>query len=166
MRSRALDIPLQKVRPALKNPTLEGGRPLTPELYGALTWIRDETSPQSVIAVNKQVTETGPYEFNYGAFSERRVFLAGWGYSGDYSDRHPLTASSGVTSNPYAERLERNEAAFERPDRSDLEMLSEQFGVHYLVVDQVNGYPADLPALGRAATVVYQAPGVSVFELP
>ena len=161
----ALDTPVQKVRPLLKNQTPEAGAVMTPELYGALTWIRDETSPQSVIAVNKQLIETGPYEFSYGAFSERRVFIAGWGYSGDYSDRRPLGTAGGETNNPYPERLKRNQRAFERPDRGDLEMLSEQFGVRYLVVDQVNGSPADLAGLNRAATLVYQAPGVSVFEL-
>ena len=54
------------------------------ELYGALTWMRDNTSEDTVIIVNNQQAEsTTGYAtaYDYAAFSERHYFLAGWGYS-------------------------------------------------------------------------------------
>jgi hypothetical protein len=159
----AIDIPVQKIRPALSASIAPDADVMSPELYDALTWIRDETPQESVIAVNDQMTEIGPYEFDFGAFSERRVFLAGWGFSGDRSERAPLQAGGGA--NPYPERLSLNQQAFERPDAVILDVLSEEFGVRYLVVDEVNGTPADLNALSGLARPVYQAPGVVVFAL-
>ena len=159
----ALDTPLKRIRPALRAASTDSGR-VTPEVYEALEWIRDETPESAVIAVNNQLTELGPYEFDYGAFSERRVFLAGWGYSGQYLDQAPGTASS-TTDNPYLERLALNEAAFARADAGALAALAEDYGVRYLVVDEVYGGEADTAALGRAATPVYAAPGISVYEL-
>jgi hypothetical protein len=161
----AVDIPAQNVRPALAASVPSQADAMSAELYGALTWIRDETSAESVIAVNDQQSEIGPYEFDFGAFSERRVFLAGWGYSGDRSQRHPLRLAGDPTSNPYPERLALNQSVFQRPDPNTLGLLREEFDVRYLVVDELNGYPADLAALRRIAKPVYEVPGVVVFEL-
>jgi hypothetical protein len=160
----AVDIPAQNIRPALAAPKPAQGDVMSPELYRALTWIRDHTSPDSVIAVNDQQADIGPYEFDFGAFSERRVFLAGWGFSGDRSERAPLQAGAG-TNIPYPERLALNQAAFERADPAALGALQAQYGVRYLVVDEVNGSEVDLAALEGAAVPVYQGDGVTVFEL-
>jgi hypothetical protein len=43
--------------------------------------------------------------------------------------------------------------------------MSRRYGVRYLVVDSLNGYPADVRRLGRFSRVVYTAPGVLVLEL-
>jgi hypothetical protein len=159
-----LDTPIGRVLPALTNlpPPPESGHRFTPELYGALNWIRHQTPADSVIAVNNQSNGVGPFDFDYAAFAERRTFLEGWGYSA------PLRAVGYAKlgdPGPFAGRLELNKAAFSRGDRQALRVMVGRFGVRYLVVDQINGYPADMPALGRAGRVVYTAPGVSVIEL-
>ena len=74
----ALDIPLNQVEPKLTRATsAETGRRTTPALYRALTWIRSNSPAGSTIAVNNGEA----LEFAHAAFSERRVFFGGWGYS-------------------------------------------------------------------------------------
>ena len=164
----ALDIPVKRLAPALEasDPPEEGKR-MTPELHEALTWIRHETPPDTVIAVNNQMTDLGPYEFTYGAFSERRVFLQGWGYSARSVLRTSTdqSFSSKPEDNPYADRLTLNEAVFAHPTLDTLRALAERYGVRYLVVDKINGSAADLTALASLTTLVYEAAGVSVFAL-
>lgn len=159
----ALDTPLQRIRPALTSTTAEEGVTMTPELHNALVWIRENSSEDAVLAVNNQVTAGGPYEFSYGAFSERSVFLGGWGYSGSFAERTPLDPTPGP--GPFRNRLALNEAAFRSADPEALARLRRDFGVRYLLVDELRGSPADLAALDRAAVRVYRGPGVSVFEL-
>jgi hypothetical protein len=160
----AIDTPLGRLEPAFEpDDPIEEGRRLTPELYHALTWIRDHSSTDTVLAVNNQMNEFGPYAFVYGAFAERRVFLEGWGYS----DKASLRTSSDpadIDENPYPDRLALNEAAFQRPTAGVLEALHDRYGVGYLVVDLVNGF-ADPEALRALAPVVYEDEGVVVFEL-
>lgn len=41
-----------------------------------------------------------------------------------------------------------------------------RYGVRYLVVDSLNGYPTDVRALERLGRIVYRAPEVLVLDLP
>ena len=88
-----LDTPIDSLYGAVSGSRLTvPGKRLTPELYGALSWIRDETPTGAVIAVNNQWKDsanTVPLAFDYSAFSERRVFLEGWLYSQRYLDEVP-----------------------------------------------------------------------------
>jgi hypothetical protein len=165
------DAPLGKVGPRLFNPP--GGTPtgkgVTPGIYAALTWIRDHTPTDSVIAVNNQWTINGPFEFDYSAFAQRRVFLEGWGYSQraaarSSTSRSYIEVAQGKT-NPFVDRLHINDAAFKQANATALRTMENQYGVRYLVVDQVNGYATDLKALERAGRIVDAAPGVYVIEL-
>ena len=61
--------------------------------------------------------------------------------------------------NPFVDRLRLNQAAFMRGDRQALQTMAQRYGVRYLVIDQVNGYRADLPALERAGRTVYRGRG-------
>jgi hypothetical protein len=138
-------------------------KPLSVELYRSLAWVRDHTPSSAVLAVNNQWlgrARTAPYEFNYSAFSERRVFLEGWAYSQGVRDRGFLTASV----NPFPERLRLNRAAF-LGDRSALTVLKKKFGVRYLLVDPGGGDRVDTRSLMRATRIVHPA-RVPVFELP
>jgi hypothetical protein len=131
-----------------------------------LDWIRDETPDDSVVAVNNQWIDPGnqaPLEFIYSAFTERRVFLEGWGYS-QRTRELGLTGTAGG-ANPFQDRLDLNEAAFDG-DAHALETLARDYGVRYLIVDRLNGTPVDLDALRRSARVVYDVPEAVVFELP
>jgi hypothetical protein len=165
----ALDTPLDSLVPTLANPGLAAhnfGKPLTPELYRALTWIRDETPTDSVIAVNNQWIDPAnkaSFEFDYSAFSERRVFLEGWGYSQRVVELGYAKVAQGI--DPFVGRLRLNEAAFIRGSRGALRTMAQRYGVRYLVVDELNGYRSDVQMLGRVAREVYRAPGVLVFEL-
>jgi hypothetical protein len=164
----ALDTPIDYLQPALTTPagtTLDVRRPLTPEVYGALSWIREETPPDSVIAVNNQWVDAGrriPLEFDYSAFAERRAFLEGWQYSQRSIERGYAAVKRGA--NPFAGRLQLNEAAFMKGNRHALQAMA-GYGVRYLVVDELNGYHADLHALHRFSRTVYRIPGAMVLEL-
>ena len=143
------------------------GKQLTPQLYAALKWIRDETPENSVVAVNNHWIDenrTAALAFDYSAFSERRVFLEGWAYSQRaFAEGYQKVGASQI--NPFAGRFALNRAAFTRGDPRALKAMADRYGVRYLLDDQVNGYRADLPALERAGPVVYRARGVTVIEL-
>ncbi len=152
--------------PARPEPGLDLGKTMTPGLYGALAWIRDETPVDSVVAVNNQWIDANdqvPLEFIYSGFAERRVFLEGWGYSQRTRDLGFTNFASGA--NPFADRLALNRAAF-AADPQALAMLARDYGVRYLVVDELNGTPADVGALRQVAMVAYESPEAVVLELP
>ena len=166
----ALATPIDNLELAITNPAAAEqnlGKKMTPRLYGALTWIRDKTATDSVIAVNNQwwdAANSVPLEFIYSAFSERRVFLEGWGYSQRPRDLGYAKVASGL--NPFAGRLRLNQAAFAHGNRRALRAMVRRYGVRYLVVDRLNGYPTDVRALKRLGRIVYRAPEVLVLELP
>jgi hypothetical protein len=164
----ALDTPIDSLYGAVRGyGKIESGKRMTPELYRALTWVRDNTPTNAVIAVNNHwidPTNVAPLAYQYSAFSERRVFLEGWLYSQRYLDEVPST-TTGKPFAPFPERLALNAAAFTRGDPRALAIMERRYGVRYLLVDAVNGYPANLPALVRVARPVYQAPGVTVLAL-
>lgn len=165
----ALATPIDYVEPAITTPAAARnnlGKQMTPTLYGALSWIRDDTPADSVIAVNNQWIDAAnsvPLEFIYSAFSERRVFLEGWAYSQRARDVGYAEIASGV--NPFADRLSLNQAAFAHANPRALRTMARRYGVRYLVIDVLNGYPADVKALSRFGRAVYTAPGVLVLEL-
>ena len=135
-----------------------------------MAWIRDNTPEDAVIAVNNAEA----LEFGYAAFSERRTFLGGWAYSlpvreGGYEAvKHGLHDGCGADlagRGAVPARCALNDDAFEDADPQAISELEDDYGVRYLVVDETNGFPADLEALREAATPVYEAPGVTVLEL-
>ena len=84
----ALATPIDNLKPAITDPALaaenlgknDDPRPLRRAWHGSAMRRR----PSAVIAVNNQWIDPAnlvPLEFIYSAFSERRVFLEGWGYS-------------------------------------------------------------------------------------
>lgn len=158
----ALDTPIDNLVSALTNPPAapSAGRRMTRRLYGALTWIRDRTTPDSVIAVNS----SDQFEFDYAAFSERRVFLGGWAYSQRSRDQGYAQVANGLT-NPFADRLKLGEEVFMRGDRAALRRVVTRYGVRYLLVDEINGYRADLTALKRVAVLVYRTPDVAILKV-
>ncbi len=162
----ALATPFDNLRPAIAD--LNGdsgslGKQMSPELFRGLTWVRENTPTDAVVAVNNQWTDEAnavPLQFIYSAFTERRVFLEGWGYS-----QRTRALGLDTVENPFAERLELNLSAFATADRPALEALATTYGVRYLVVDTANGTPADLEGLNRFGRTVYADPGVVVIEL-
>jgi hypothetical protein len=164
----ALATPIGSLWGSVTDPDRElPGKQVTPQLYAALRWIGHKTPSDSVLAVNNHWIDdqrAAALAFDYSAFAERRVFLEGWAYSQRSFAEGYAKVGAGLI-NPFADRLKLNEAAFERGDPRALRTLEKRFGVRYLVVDQVNGYAADLSALTRAGRTVYRGPGVMVFDL-
>ena len=166
----ALATPFDNLKPALRSGSgaqVSLGKTMSPDLYRALSWIRDQTPSDSIVAVNNQWIDpanTVPLEFTYSAFAERRVFLEGWGYSQRTRELGFDKLLSGL--NPFADRLELNRAALGEADPAALEKLAESYGVDYLIVDAINGTPVDVEELRGSTEVVYEAPGVLVLELP
>jgi hypothetical protein len=163
-----LDTPIDSLYGAVSGSRLTvPGKRLTPELYRALSWIRDETPTGAAIAVNNQWKDsanTVPLAFDYSAFSERRIFLEGWLYSQRYLDEAPENVDVRYFR-PFPERSSLNRLAFARGDPSALRTMERRYGVRYLLVDDVNGYRVDRRALARLARTVYRAPGVEVLVL-
>jgi hypothetical protein len=165
----ALATPIDNLEPVISNPTAASQnltKKMTPGLYGALTWIRDETPTDTVIAVNNQWIDPGnkaPLAFIYSAFGERRVFLEGWAYSQAARDVGYANVAAGL--NPFANRLRLNLAAFTRADLRALGTMVRDYGVRYLLIDELNGYPADRRGLRRVGEVVYRAPDATVLRL-
>jgi hypothetical protein len=165
-----LDVPMGWLVPGLANPpdAPQVGKRLTPEIYDALRWIRDNTPSDAVLAVNNQYTSAGPFEFDYAAFAERRVFLEGWGYSDAAAPRtsssHRFQALGSGLSNPFADRLTLNNAVFMQGDPDALRTMVTQYGVRYLLVDEING-EADIAALRRLGPTVYRTPDALVIAV-
>ena len=136
-----------------------GHRGVTVDLARGLEWIRDNTRPSAVLAVNNHLVSTNGDSryFYYSALAERRVYLESW----DYTDRALAIGLDRVRRglNPYPRRLELNDAAFDGHSAS-LEALR-RAGVTHLVVDRVNarGTPRTAalgrPAYANRAIVVY-----------
>ena len=157
-----LATPVERLVPALTDPaprsTARTG--LTPDLLAGLAWIRDHTSTDDVVAVNNP----GIFEFQYAAFSERRIFLGGWGYSQRSRDEGYTEVSSG-RFNPFADRLALNEAAFVGDDPAALETMRDEFGVRYLLVDRVNGPSTDTAVSDNFGVPVFDNPDATVIAL-
>ncbi len=162
----ALDTPVESVEPGLADPSPAeptAGQRMTPGIYDALAWVRDETPKDSVLAVNSHYNGLGPFQFIYAAFAERPVYLGGWGYSIRTRDAGYDRVVAGEV-NPFSGRVRVNDAAFKGASVPALRRL-ERAGVDYLIVDSVNGYPVDLKALGHYTDPVYSGPGIVVLKL-
>jgi len=164
----ALNIPLDYVAPALSK--WSRGEPqyaqgdLTPALHDGLTWIRDHTDPDDVVAVNAQRTAGGvPDNYYVSAFAERRVFLEGWLYTARSFRLGFERVRTGAVM-PYPHRFALNNAVFQRADRHALQILARDYGVRYLVVDKVHAMAS--PELARVARRVYTNRDVDVYAVP
>ena len=157
----SLDVPFAWIGPRVVGSLPpQGGPQLTPGVYRGLSWVRDEVPFEDVVAVNTDSI----VNFYTSAFSEHRVFIEGWLYSATSVD----AGSEGVlnrTVNPFADRLEINGAAFQRADRGALERMYDDYGVRYLVIDRVNGYPVDEAALLRLYPVAFENADLLVLRM-
>lgn len=113
---------------------------LTADLYESLTWIRDNTPTDAVIAVNNQYSDRDhrlARACGYPAFAERRQLLGcEYGSSEPFPSLRELRA--GCAQHPQPERFRLGEAIFERGSRSALGMAERRYGVTYLVADRLH----------------------------
>lgn len=135
-------------------------------LYAGLAWIRANTSPRDVLAVNNTEERQGefrlPIYFYYAAFAERRVFLEGWLFTAKaWNERGNVLR--GTLPDAFPRRTALNDAVFERGDRAALDTLVRDYGVRYLVDDKLQGSGgARLRTLGR---LVFSNPAVAVYRV-
>jgi hypothetical protein len=113
---------------------------LTSGLYEGLTWIRDHTSPNAVLAVNNHSLSPDQSDskyFYYSAFAERRIELESWDYSEQTIRQGYFSLPAALT--PFPRRLALANAVFHRGDEHALRTLAREFDVSYLVADKVHG---------------------------
>ncbi len=132
----------------------------------AMHWLRDNSSPDDIIATNEHcrafpASPCDPRDFWVSGYSERRVLVQGWAYT----ERALMGATpyKNQTGGPYWDPalLAENDAVFTAPTAANVAALAADHGVRWLVVvgTAVN------PALASVATLRFQATGVSVYEI-
>ncbi len=160
-----IDTPTTSLKPALSQKTDPVGYRMTDDLYGALEWLKDETDVDSVFIVNnQQAINAGGFAtaYDYPAFSERRSFLAGWGYANRTRDAGYGRVLAGF--NPFADRQRLNDEAF-NGDRTAIDTLKQDYGVRYALFDSVNGRTGSLDAIKPFGRVVYATPDAAIVDL-
>ena len=141
-------------------------RALSSELLTGLRWVRANTDPDAILAVNNQrLLQRFPsngYYWYYSAYSQRRVFLEGWVYT-DRARRLGYTRVQDEAFHPFAERAALNRRVFEQADPAALATLVRDFGVGYLLVDKQHGTAS--PELGKLGRVVFENMALVVYDV-
>lgn len=133
---------------------------LTPELYDGLSWMRNNTSTDSVFAVNN----SGTFDFDYSAFSERRAFIEGVAYTRKVLDAGYGAEMATNFADAFPDRAALNKAAFAgNPDA--VQTLIDDYGVRYLVVDSAGDVPVNRVKLSGLAEPVFDDSDVTVLKL-
>lgn len=158
----ALSSPVSFVAPGLRHGTVEitKGKRMTPEIYDALIWMRDNVPFDQNFAVNNDDLA----QFDYTAFSEHRAYIEGWLYSSKSTDVGFIDVQAGAV-NPFADRLVINALALAEADTTALETMRDDFDVHYLIIDSINGFAVDLDGLTKRFETVYEADGIRILEM-
>lgn len=131
---------------------------LTPNLYAGMMWLRNNSSPNDIIAVNNQFRQGSgdPRYIYFSAFAERRVFLEGWVYE------HEPWWDSRMAGFPYAGQLALNQQVFVNADVDSARELARR-GVKFLVVDKLHGkWDSDIKAF---SVKVFGNPDVEIYAL-
>ena len=165
----ALNVPLDVVPHVIQESRkgtlyVHSGTGLTDDLYRGLTWVREHTRTDDVIAVSNYSVNGSDPEYDdvyYSAFTERRTFLEGWAY-GIETVRKGADYEPSRANTPYARRLRLNERVFVRGDLAALRTLVRDYGVRYLLVDRTHPRPLRLPPAVRP---VFANPGVAIYAV-
>src|SRR4051812_2071499 len=137
---------------------------LTSDLYAGLTWIRERTPTNAVLAVNNHSLHPDGRDskyFYYSAFAERRVELESWDYSVQTISKGYFSLP--VAQSPFPYRLALADDVFQRGDERALRALARQYGVDYLVVDKVHGSAS--PEFAQLVPRVFSNDGIDVYEV-
>jgi hypothetical protein len=169
-----LNTPIDAGVPAVED--LAAGRPLHPTdqpeqqgmtdgLRDGLTWLRQHSGPNDVIAVNNHTLDRDGFDsryFYYSAFAERRVFLESWLYTSDADEIGDARVAAGEEL-PFPNRQGLNTAVFEG-DREAARRLASDYGVRYLLVDRLHAPAGGLGRLGLGPPV-FQNQAVAIYRL-
>jgi len=135
----------------------------------AARYVREHSRPGDVVATNAHCAPAydascDTRAFWLSAYSERRVLLEGWSYTPSANALAAL-GGPGIFDRPFRDPALQyaNDVVFTQPARSRLEILRNQYGVRWLVLDRkVAPAPA---ALGRLVQQRFTAGSVVVYEL-
>ncbi|MDQ1647054.1 MAG: hypothetical protein QOJ50_3238 [Cryptosporangiaceae bacterium] len=131
----------------------------------ASRWLRDHSGVNDVVATNvhcysKYKGHCDNRHFWISAYTERHVLVEGWGYTSQM-----LSGGQWYYSKFWdPQRLAENDRAFDAPSKDSIGRLESQYGVRWLIVDELN-QPAS-PHLGEFATLRYRIGQTAVYELP
>jgi hypothetical protein len=128
-------------------PIANGRTVIVPGLLTALYWLRDHSSVNAVFAVNNHwVDPTRTYGkfYYYTAFSERQAFIEAY-------NPYPIPPGPGTPAGAnFIYRMQLNDEVFNRADPSALKILTEQYGVRFLLIDRTLGpYISTVLGLGH-----------------
>ena len=130
----------------------------------AARWLRANSDPDDVVAINEHLYGTFPLAHGFAAFSERRQLVGAWSYV-----PKALAESKRLKRNPVEvpfwdpATLADNDAAFTAPTPELLARLKGEHGVRWLVA--VRTVSPESPLLRDLATLRFERPGIAVYEL-
>jgi hypothetical protein len=110
---------------------------MTPGLFSALTWLRQHSPVDVVLAVsNHWITplKTDGRYYYYSAFSERQVFVEAYD-----PIRYGITTHTSAAFRNFAMRRQLNDQVFNDADVNALRMLTQQYAVRFLLIDRIHG---------------------------
>jgi hypothetical protein len=147
----------EPVEPIVTEGTPEAGR-----------WLRNHSDPDDLVATNAHCLPwPGEYctnlHFSVTAYSERRVLLEGWGFTGTAHDQ-AAAQHLWVGYVPYwkPEVLAANDAVFATPTSGTVSALRDTYHVKWIFVDET----VSRPAFGLLATLRFHSGYCAVYELP
>jgi hypothetical protein len=131
-------------------PLVTGRTVLVPGLVTALNWLRDQTSVETVFAVNNHwidAARTYGKFYYYTAFSERQAFIEAY-------NPYPVPPGAGTPAGAnFIYRQQLNDAVFDHADADALRIMETRYGVRFLLIDRTLG-PYDLAVLGLGRVVL------------
>lgn len=106
-----------------------GNKPLTPDVYEGMAFIRDNTKKDAVVGSYRSfwLSEENPRFFYYSAFTERRILVEGWEYM------------SPAYREEAFKRHEDMKTLFSTREVRTAKGIIEQYGIDYLIVYKHRG---------------------------
>ncbi len=154
-----LDIPLDNLTkwrqlPNAQPVAIAFYRHMTPDIYAGMRWLRDNTPTNAVVALSTtEAANVDPVYFFAAGFTERRMFLGGFGNSNQAHHLGFDKVAKGEV-HPFPTRLTLNQQVFLRADAQALQRMAQDYGVTYLMVVRGHGgASADLSAIARPVFV-------------
>jgi hypothetical protein len=145
------------------------GVPITEDMLAAARWLRANSDPDDVVAVNHQCDVDAPRcpsgtQFGFEAFSERRQLLGSWLYA-PRAISNAVEAGGGLGYGVFwdQQRQADNLAAFYAPSAELIERLRRDHGVRWYVVDRRRG--TESPALHDLLTLRFERGQMLIFEV-
>jgi hypothetical protein len=126
-------------------------RGLTPGLVVALNWLQDNTPVNTIFAVSNHWINPGQTDgryYYYSAFSQRQVFVEPY-TPDDYGLQNPPLTPGFIA---FLHRVMLNDLVFDHADAAALHVLTDQYGVRYLLIDRLH-HNAD-PAVNSFGRIV------------